>query len=406
MRQPRFHGIDCPDLVNPTTPPPVARQEEFLLTDVARLHRWLPWLLVFRAFRVATHHRQWIVALLAVWLLVGGRYAIAWLAGSPLPVSPSWDHSGDLTLAPTSALSLAESLLNHSLLSPLGIAFQVTLKLLQPQASLAAFGLALLDWLWVAVVLIGTGGILSRIAALELTRFIECRISTATRYVQKYFAAYFGGILLAVLGIIFLTLLNASFGYLCNLPLAGPYLLWIGYPLALLCGLLIALLAIGLTLAWPLMICTASVEGTDPFDGLSRSLNYVFARPWYGLFLILLLGVYGWGLLYFVESLVALTESITATSLGRWLHDHSSLSLNWLNFWQQILHSIPNAFAISYFWTGMTIVYLLLRKAEDATSLEAVFLDDETAPQLPLVGIPAAAQREQQQPKVIPTNGS
>ena len=76
------------------------------------------------------------------------------------------------------------------------------------------------------------------------------------------------------------------------------------WPLALLAGLIMALLLVGLAVGWPLMWATISVEATDPFDALSRSYSYAFHRPIRYLFYVIVaavLGLLGWylvGLFY------------------------------------------------------------------------------------------------------------
>ena len=76
-----------------------------------------------------------------------------------------------------------------------------------------------------------------------------------------------------------------------NLGLLLGGLLW---PLALVAGLLMTLLLLGLLFGWPLMWATISAEGTDSFDALSRSYAYVFQRPLHYLFYIMVAAVIGW----------------------------------------------------------------------------------------------------------------
>ena len=65
-------------------------------------------------------------------------------------------------------------------------------------------------------------------------------------------------------------------------------------PLALVAGLLMAILLLGLLFGWPLMWATISTEETDSFDALSRSYAYVFQRPLHYLFYAFVAGVVGW----------------------------------------------------------------------------------------------------------------
>ena len=53
------------------------------------------------------------------------------------------------------------------------------------------------------------------------------------------------------------------------------------------------LLLVGLVFGAPLMIPTICVEGTDSFDAISRSMSYVYARPWRYIWCKLVALVYG-----------------------------------------------------------------------------------------------------------------
>ena len=55
----------------------------------------------------------------------------------------------------------------------------------------------------------------------------------------------------------------------------------------------VAVLLLGLLFGWPLIWPTISTEGTDSFDGLSRSYSYTFQRPLVYLFFVLVAGLLG-----------------------------------------------------------------------------------------------------------------
>ena len=64
-----------------TSFPPEPLQEEFFLTDAARLRRWLPWLHLGSVLRMAFDPRKLVLAMVALLLLslptLGRRWAQA-----------------------------------------------------------------------------------------------------------------------------------------------------------------------------------------------------------------------------------------------------------------------------------------------------------------------------------------
>ncbi len=62
--------------------------------------------------------------------------------------------------------------------------------------------------------------------------------------------------------------------------------------------------------------------------------------------------------------------------------------------WLSGFAALAVGFATSYFWTAATIVYFLLRRADDATHFEEVWLgeQDEEDDLLPLAGIASTDQ--------------
>ena len=177
------------------------------------------------------------------------------------------------------------------------------------------------------------GGAITRIAAVELAKDERIELAEAWRFVRANWRHYFWAPLIVSCGILFFALCNAVAGYWCGhhedlawwilglgvvavfagraigggsdaqggggkgivlalllvaalaavtggVPWAGEAALVLGFPLALLAGLLILILGIGLALGWPLMLPAVSAEGTDSFDAIARSFSYVFGRPW------------------------------------------------------------------------------------------------------------------------------
>jgi len=189
-------------------------------------------------------------------------------------------------------------------------------------------------------------------------------------------------------------------------------------------------------IGYPMMYTTLSTEGSDTFDALSRSYNYVYESPWhylwysivavaYGAVLVLFVIVVGslatylakWGVskfpawgadrspeylfVYAPESLgwrklltdgsdVAITEQ--GEKLNPPAYDAYMERYAWYNhagaamtsFWVHLVFLMVIGFSYSYFWTASTQMYLLMRRRVDETEMDEVYVEEE-APDLPAV---------------------
>jgi len=271
------------------------------------------------------------------------------------------------------------------------------------------------------------GGAISRMAAVDFARNEEISMRSALRFSLRNWAAFLGAPLIAFAGFGACWLFNFFAGLVAHVPVLGAPLVAFFWCLLILSGFVMALILLGIGLGWPLMIAAISTDAGDAFDGLSRACSYLLNRPWYGLFLACLsLGI-GSLLLLFVDGMVEFTAKMTVIpyAASGMVAETTSLAANenqpfpvlqeWTNssgdpyeyvsegsatrtlqlFWMRLLASVPAAFVFSYFWTMVTIIYFLLRKREDATPLNEVWVPETTTRTgMPLVGIPAAEMRE------------
>jgi hypothetical protein len=85
----------------------------------------------------------------------------------------------------------------------------------------------------------------------------------------------------------------AGDGLIALSPWVGDIVLYgLLFPLIIIGGIAIAVVLLGLV-GYPLMYTTISVEGSDTFDAISRSYNYVFQAPWNYLWYWFVALVYG-----------------------------------------------------------------------------------------------------------------
>jgi hypothetical protein len=243
------------------------------------------------------------------------------------------------------------------------------------------------------------------------------------------------------------------FGVLHWCPILGDFVDGVFWFLPLLAGLVMTLLLLGMV-GYPLMYTTLSTEGSDTFDALSRSYNYVYESPWHYLFYSGLAIVYGAVLTLFV-----LVVGSSSTYLAKWgvarfptfgadrspefLFIYTPESLGWkqlllqgspaaidddgepanaaayskymgeyewwntmgagmTSFWVHLVFLMVIGFSYSYFWTASTQVYLLMRKRVDETDLDEVYVEEDAPPAPTAAPTPAPIPTPTPTPTAVP----
>lgn len=384
-----------------STSPPVLLEEEFFPTDSARMTRWFPWLRLLRAFHIAIDPRLLLVALLAILIWSSGETLILKLAEqsgitAPLPLvgiasALTAAKATDLSRAVAAPWDTALNSLRYSAptLWPLQCVMAFASFLLEGTDSWGAWGMRWGLLAWTLLVTGVSGGLICRMAALKSGPAGGASLSNSFRFALKRAFAYACAPLMAFIGFSLLWFAVAGMGFLARIPGVGEWLLAIVWPISLVIGFLMALLVVIVNVGWPLMIAAISVESSDSFDGLSRANTYLLNRPLYAVFLALFAVAYGGVLLFFVSGLTDLAASLTSRALA-------VREGNVTEAWLGLVRLVPLAFVYSYFWTATTMIYLLLRRREDATPLTEIKPDDTLTESRspPLVGMPAAAERE------------
>lgn len=401
------------------------------LTLLASAKRSLPWLRMFRGFRLAIDYQKLTVSLTAILVWMLGSHCVHWsfrtiwpgVQSTEAPISQQLlDVSHTLSTGWESYFGTAPALLSGgpeatTVYWPLVLVTR-QLGLLFLATSSRAWWFAWLQLLWSLAVASLFGSIVSRMAARELTSQGRSLVRDA-RFAMRQFPTAFFAPVLALLAIAVIWSFSYLAGVVGRLPVVGEALLGLGWFAFLLVGLLMALLLVGVTFGWPLMSCSSAVERNDASDALSRTFSYLFNRTWYAVFLASISVGYGMLTLNFVELMTRLSVVLSATPVAAGLgldaqavnrHALWSLDLDGMqifsndvgvamySFWMGLATLIPAAYGFSYFWSSSTIIYLLLRKSEDGTPLDVLDFSDnpgETKPDIPLVGMPAAQKREQ-----------
>jgi hypothetical protein len=261
------------------------------------------------------------------------------------------------------------------------------------------------------------GGAICRIAALQFARDEKPGVMEALRYSLKKFWSFFAtplvpaGIAIAAGAFIFLL------GVLGNVPFGLGELIvglfvWVG----LLAGAIVAAVVVGASAGFNLMFPAIAYDGSDSLDAVSRSFNYVYARPWRMGFYTVTAFVYGAICYIFVRffAYLLLLATYTGLRLGAGLNSAKGLPDKIAAIWQEpsfgqllvystetgsfsergaallvylsilIVVGLVVSFIISFYFSSNTVIYALMRNKVDGTALEEIYTEPsaegETSP--------------------------
>ncbi|MEA1950418.1 MAG: hypothetical protein U9N87_03480 [Planctomycetota bacterium] len=362
-----------------------------------------PWLIIFKAFRLAIRARFLIISAVAIlattigWQIIGMVFSgtddehlksqidvvaaedfCPWqMLTAMVPDSPGYpnvEQSKNITLAWA------------QLSNPLHRMFSL-------EASMSEVVFWFLCGLWAIAVWSFVGGAITRTSAVQLAADEKLGWSSMSTYALTHWRSYFAAPLFPLLGVLLVTIPILVLGLLLRSDattwIAG--VLWI---LPLAGSLLSAILLLGLLFGWPLMWPTISSEGTDSFDALSRSYAYVFQRPLQYLFYTIVAAVFGALGWLFVMNFAAGVVHLTYWSAS-WGAGNEAVQTTMsagggatvVRFWTGCVKILAVGYLYSYFWTAATAIYFVLRRDVDATEMDEVFLDDaERSRDLPPIG--------------------
>jgi hypothetical protein len=281
------------------------------------------------------------------------------------------------------------------------------LRLYQTDNTWRSFAFYLFGTLWMLAVWGFAGGMITRLAAVDLGREEQPGVRAEYRVTCRRWFDYFTAPLYPVLGTVIIALLSMPVGWILRADvgvLVGG-VLWI---FVLLGGILSAVLLLWLMIGWPLMWPAISSEETgDSFEAMSRSFAYAFQRPLHYVFyaaVATVLGLVGWTVVELVCQL-ALHAANWAVSWGAGYERLSqianapsttaevtalSVGASMIRAVDSLLLALSEAFAYAFFWVSATAIYLLLRLNVDRAELDEVWMPSET-PRYPSPPAPAAS---------------
>lgn len=256
-----------------------------------------------------------------------------YLFASDLSSSPSATWGGQiLTYLSEQMPVLTEPL--QKLLLPI-------LKLTDPNASTYTRIYLVLCLLWSVVCWAFFGGVITRLAAVQFNGKERTTLPQAVRFVCRRYVSYVLSPMVPLAVVAVIVLVMALYGLFALIPWVGDIVLYgLLFPLIVIGGVAIAVILLGL-IGYPLMYCTISTEGSDTFDAISRSYNYVFQAPWSYLWYWFVALVYGAAVSFVViligcvmiglgKSAVSIPASATFESRKPdYLFVHAPESLGW-----------------------------------------------------------------------------
>lgn len=273
------------------------------------------------------------------------------------------------------------------------------------------------------------GGGVCRMAAIKFARDETIPIKEALRYAWgKLLNGFFLAPVIPLGACVVIGVVLVFGGMFLSIPWVGDVLGGLAFVLALLAGLIMALLLVGTVAGGSLFWPTVAVEDSDAFDAVQRGFSYVYGRPlravWYALWLSVFAS-FGWLFVMFVVWLSAACTHV-CIGLGSGIFgDHAGaankLSLLWSPPTFEALHGFPTgqegvrwvaagliglwvtlwwglawSFLGSFYFCGSTVAYFLLRRDVDGVELSEVCEDDEGGLAEPpgpvVVDTPVAAQ--------------
>lgn len=260
------------------------------------------------------------------------------------------------------------------------VPFQPTAELSDVVAASARIGWFILVW-----AIFGTA--ITRCVALKLASEEPLGPFGALGYGSKKWPPAVNSVLFVLVGIFAMSIPGALLGLAMRSDV-GAYAVGIIWPLVLLGAVVLAILAIGVVVGWPLMVAAVGVERADSFQAISTAFSYVYQRPLHYLFHAVV------ALVVAIPAFVAAGLLADATStLAMWAasfgmgHDRAAhvvvglgeggpSALAPLRFWTRGLVTLLGSFGWGYFWAIATASYLVLRRDVDGTEMDEVVIDE------------------------------
>lgn len=383
------------------------------LVELERIHfsRVFPWGHLFRAFRLALDIRKMILGALAVLVIYGGLAAFSYLplefaeAEVQAVRTPPWELRRSLDLEAVKSASGYWNDVAGLLAFPALAIWQPATDLVVQPLNWSGVALRWTQILWSLCLWSFFGTAISRMVAVQFAADQRVSLKEAAAFAWSKWLWGISAPLMPLAGLLGLWFGCVVFGWIGRIPGIGPVVLGVLWIIPLLLGLGILLLLIGLVLGWPLMVATIATQGSDAFDGFSRSFDYVYSRFWHLIWFLIVALIYGLLMLSVVQIAVSVIFQLAATFVGTGFGGEIFSSKDTFvgqsaAVWVNGVRLLVFGYAVSYFWSAGTIIYFLLRQSEDANHLSEVYLpkQDQSEDLVQLAGVAASDQPTVERP--------
>lgn len=249
------------------------------------------------------------------------------------------------------------------------------------------------------------GGAICRISALQFARDEQISTRQALDFSRSKFWHFALGPLIPVFVVLVAGLLITLAGWITSLDAVGSLLGVVLFALALLAGLLIAMVFVGTVAGFSLMWPSLAAEGLDCFDSIGRGTSYVYQRAertvlyailafFYGALVWLFVRIFVFILLYathgfFSAGFPELEQIWDAPTIDNFyscsaepaaLADSPVLAYvtkPLIALWVNLFVFSVYGYLVSYYFSSSTVIYFLLRRHVDDTELDDVYVAEE-----------------------------
>ncbi|MDA1052731.1 MAG: hypothetical protein O3C40_19940 [Planctomycetota bacterium] len=381
----------------------------------------LPWLIIFRAFRISVSLP--ILSLATVgWLLTpfGSQIASAVFLGNADASTTQWATPlSDFVTRSESLQAIPGISTIASTSNPIVHVYEhftdPFVQLFDRSNTVRETAYHLFRGMWSIAIWAFFAGAITRIATVQLGREERVDLRTAVVYAARQYGWSCAAPLFPLFGVFLASLPLIVLGFVMRADV-GMIVAGVIWPFALVGGLVMMILLLGLLAGWPLMWPTiSSEEHGDAFEAFSRSFSYVFQRPLQYLFYLLiagLIGGLGWlvvsnvseaviELTYYGTSWGASNERVELVAFGEYTGNLGT-GVGLIRLFNGLVRIIAMAFNFSFFFCVLTAIYLVLRRDVDKTDFDEVFVEDKQQ----TYSLPPLESNEVNSPPVATNSGA